>query len=475
MSQPSLYLEQFVDESLGNSAYLVGSHDTKLAAVIDPLRDVDRYLAAAERAGMKIVHVLDTHLHADFVSGAREIAAATGAMIAASLEAHLGFDHQPLVEGDELPMGGFTVQVMATPGHTPEHISFLVVGADAATPASLFSGGALIVGGAARTDLLGHDLTLPLARNLYHTIHDKLLKLPDEVTVYPTHGAGSFCVAPASSDRVTTIGRERTHNALTQPQSEEEFIEHALDGLPSYPVYYRELRAVNQRGPTVFGSLPVLKPLSAPEVRDHIERGALILDVRHPNVFAQGHIPGAFGIRLAAPLVTWAGWLIPFGSPLILVADTAEDQLNAIRQLIRIGYDNLLGYLEGGIEAWAKAGFEVATVPTISATELHARRRDGEALTVLDVRQDSEWQAGHVPGAIHIEAGRLPYDDVLPLPTDRPIAIHCAHGNRSMAALSVLKRRGYGNLIQVKGGFSEWAKAGFEVERVGNETKGRTL
>lgn len=464
MSSPSLYVEQFVDEDLGNSAYLVGSHDTKLAAVIDPLRDVDRYLAAAERAGLKIVHVLDTHLHADFVSGAHEIAAATGATIAASFEAHAGFDHQPLIEGDALPMGGFTMQVMATPGHTPEHISFLLLGTDEETPTALFSGGALIVGGAARTDLLGHDLSIPLARNLYHTIHDKLLKLPDEVTVYPTHGAGSFCIAPASSDRVTTIGRERKQNALTQPQTEEEFVERALSGLPSYPVYYSQLRTVNRRGPRVFRGLPALKPLSAQEAHEHLERGALALDVRHPDAFAAGHIPGAYGIRVAAPLVTWAGWLIPFGSSLILVADSAEERLEATRQLLRIGYDHLSGYLDGGIEAWAKAGYEVDTVPVVSVAELHDRLGDGEAITVLDVRQDSEWQAGHIPGAIHIENGRLPYGD-LHLSTDRPIAVHCAHGTRSMAGLSVLKRRGYGNLIQVRGGFSEWVEAGYEMER----------
>jgi hydroxyacylglutathione hydrolase len=463
MNNPSLHIEQFVDEGLGNSAYLVGSHETKLAVMIDPLRDVDRYLAVADRLGMKIVHVLDTHLHADFVSGAREIAAQTGAMIGASLESHLGFDHQPLVEGDELPMGGFTVEVMTTPGHTPEHISFQVVGTDDKTPAALFSGGALIVGGAARTDLLGHELTVPLARNLYHTIHDKLLALPDTVTVYPTHGAGSFCVAPMSAERVTTIGRERRFNPLAQAQTEEEFIERALSGLPSYPVYYQHLRAFNRSGPRVYGGLPALKPLSAQEVHDHLERGAVLLDVRSPKAFGKGHIPGAYNIRVDAPLTTWAGWLIPFGSQLVLVAKNAEERLNATRQLLRIGYDNLLGYLDGGVEAWAAAGLRLESVPTISMKELRERMHDDE-MAVLDVRQLSEWQAGHIPGAIHIENGRLPYDD-LPLPTDKPIAVHCAHGNRSMAGVAVLKRRGYHNAVQVEGGFSEWEKAGFEVVR----------
>ena len=256
MKTGSIFVEQFVDEGLGNSAYLVGSHETKAAVLIDPLRDVDQYLAAAGRLSVKITHVLDTHLHADFISGARELAAQAGAVIGVSAEAKVGFDHRPLAENDGLEIGDVRLVVLQTPGHTPEHISFLLTEAD--SPTALFSGGALIVGGAARTDLLGHDLTLPLARHLYHTLRDKLLTLPDEVNVYPTHGAGSFCVAPASSDRVTTIGRERRSNPLAQVKTEGEFITRALSGLPSYPVYYKEMRPINQRGPKLLGGVPVL-------------------------------------------------------------------------------------------------------------------------------------------------------------------------------------------------------------------------
>jgi len=464
MTNSPYVTEQFVDTDLGNSAYLVGSVESKLAVLIDPLRDVDQYLAAAERLGFQIIHVLDTHLHADFVTGTREIAARTGATIGASLGAKLGFDHQPLGEGDDLSMGGFTLRVMDTPGHTPEHISFWVADDDGKTPGALFSGGALIVGGAARTDLISHELTKPLARNLYHTLHHKLMALPDEVSVYPTHGAGSFCVAPTSPDRMTTIGRERRFNPLAQAQTEEEFVERALAGLPSYPAYYKHMRAFNQRGPMILGGVPILKALSAPEVHAHWERGVVILDVRSPKAFARGHIPGSYGIRLEAPLITWAGWLIPFGAEIVLVSRSAEDRLEATRQLIRIGYDKLPGYLEGGIESWAAAGYEVETVPTMTLAELRERLHDRDRLTVLDVRQDSEWAAGHIPGAIHIEGGRLPYDE-LSLPTDRPIVVHCAHGNRAMAAISVLRRRGYRDVIQVRDGFSQWEQAGYEVER----------
>src|SRR5512134_3694514 len=222
------FIEPFVDTGLGNSAYLIGSRENKKGILIDPLRDVDRYLQAARERGLTLTHVLDTHLHADFVSGNREIAAQTDAVIGASAEAGLGFDHQRLSEDSVLDLGAFQLRVMTTPGHTPEHISFLVLEADGKTPSALFSGGALIVGGAARTDLLTPGLTHPLASQLYHTIHDKLLKLPDEVNVFPTHGAGSFCVAPVSSERTTTIGHERKTNKLAQPQSEAEFIQRAL-------------------------------------------------------------------------------------------------------------------------------------------------------------------------------------------------------------------------------------------------------
>ncbi len=462
-----MILHQFVDEGLGNSAYLVGSRETGSAALIDPLRDVDRYLAEAERLSLRITHVLDTHLHADFVSGARETAAQTGALIGASAGAGLGFDHRPLREGDTLEVGAMMVGVLSTPGHTPEHISFTLTEPGAKSPDALFSGGALIVGGAARTDLISHDLTVPLARQLYHTIHDKLMRLPDSVRLYPTHGAGSYCAAPTSSERSSTIGHEKQWNYLAVPQSEEEFLQAALDGLPTYPVYYRELRQVNRLGPRVLGGVPELRPMAPEEVHQWIQGGGAVLDVRHPYGFAEAHIPGSYGIAADTPLITWAGWQIPFGTPLVLVSRDASERELAVRQLIRIGYDDLRGYLEGGLEAWAAAGYPLSSFPSIRVGELRERMGSSDAPLVLDVRQDSEWQAGHIPGAMHIENGRLPWEE-LPLPHDRPIAVHCQHGARSTAGLSVLERLGYGDLTLVRGGFSAWERAGYEVERENN-------
>jgi hydroxyacylglutathione hydrolase len=455
------FIEPFVDTGLGNSAYLIGSHDTKKGLLIDPLRDVDRYLHAASERGIHLTHVLDTHLHADFVSGNREIAHQTGAVIGASAEARAGFEHQPLTEESVIDLGAFQIRVMTTPGHTPEHISFLLLEPDKKTPSALFSGGALIVGGAARTDLLSPEVTQPLAHQLYDTIHDKLLKLPDELEVFPTHGSGSYCVAPVSSDRLTTIGQERKTNALAQSQTEEEFVQRALTGLPSYPTYYKYLREINQKGAKILGGIPVLQSLSASELKAMMEKGILVLDVRHGKKFAAGHIPNSYGIRVDAPLTTWAGWLIPFGSRIVLVAESTDQTVSATRQLIRIGYDDLLGYLDGGIDAWAKAGYPVEKIPSMNVKELRGRLNE---VTLVDVRQLSEWNEGHIPGAIHIEAGRMAWDE-LPFPHDKPLAIQCASGNRSMSVSSVLRRRGYHKVIQVEGGINKWKMHGFEITK----------
>ncbi len=455
------FIEPFVDTGLGNSAYLIGSHDTKKGILIDPLRDVDRYLSAASQRGLTLTHVLDTHLHADFISGNREIAHQTGAVIGASAEAGIGFDHHPLDESSVIDFGAFQVRVMTTPGHSPEHISFLLVDADGETPTALFSGGALIAGGAARTDLLAPELTHPLARQLFHTIHDKLLNLPEEVNVFPTHGAGSFCVAPVSSERTSTIGKERQTNALALANNEVEFIRRSLMGLPLYPTYYKYMREINQRGAKILGGVLILKPLSANEVKSLVDEGVVVLDVRHQKAFGAGHIPNSFGIRVDAPLVVWAGWVIPFGSRIILLGEDADERSEATRQLIRIGYDDLVGYLDGGIDAWARE-YTVETVRSLSSKELKEQLNE---VTLIDVRRLSEWESGHIAGAIHFEGGRIPWEE-LPLPMDKPLAIQCASGNRSMVAISVLKRRGIQNVIQVDGGINKWKMNGFEVTQI---------
>jgi hydroxyacylglutathione hydrolase len=457
-----MLVKQFVDEGLGNSSYLIASEETGQAAVLDPQRDVDRYLQIADGLGLRLIYTLDTHLHNDFVSGSRELYAQAGVKVGASAMAEMAFDHLPLQDGDIIQLGDLLIRTLATPGHTPEHISFSLTEGGRQAPSALFTGGALIVGGAARTDLLGDTLAEPLARKLYHTIHEKLLQFPDRVAVYPTHGAGSFCAAPVVAERASTIGQERQWNPLILAKDEDDFVQRSLNNLPAYPTYFNYLRRINQRGPTVLGGIPVLKPLDPEEVMRQTAKGAVIIDIRQPYDFAAGHIPGSYGIPLSTPLITWAGWVIPFGSPVILLAVHPADRAEAVRQLIRIGFDDLRGFLEGGIEAWEAEGRPVSTFPIFPAEELAQGLRQGKAPLILDVRSDEEWRAGHLPQAIHVEAGRLP-DAALHLPQEDLKVVHCGHSERSTVGLSVLERRGYRDLALLEGGFSGWQAAGFEV------------
>jgi hydroxyacylglutathione hydrolase len=457
-----MLVKQFVDVGLGNSSYLIASEETGQAAVLDPERDVDRYLQTAEGLGLRIIYALDTHLHNDFVSGAREIAAQVGAQVGASIEARVEFEHIPLGEGSTLDLGEIRIATLSTPGHTPEHISFATYEPGNPAPTAVFSGGALIVGGAARTDLLGQEMAIPLSRKLYHSIQEILLSLPDDVTLYPTHGAGSFCAAPVSQERVSTIGQEKLWNPLAQALDEDSFVIHSLSGLPSYPTYFKYLRGVNQRGPALLGGVPDLKALDPEAVLRLSSQGVAILDTRTPKAFAAGHIPGSYGIPLAAPLTTWAGWVIPFGSPLILVSGDGKEREAAVRQLIRIGYDNLRGYLTGGFEAWEAESRPVARVPVMPVQELADRLKHGNAPVILDVRSDAEWVAGHLPAATHVELGRLPEGD-LRLPQDDLMVVHCGHSDRSTVGISLLEQRGYRNLALLDGGYSGWLAAGLEV------------
>ena len=455
-----MFIKQFVDEGLGNSSYLVGSEETGQIAAIDPQRDVDRYLQFAEGLGLHLSYVLDTHLHNDFISGAREMAAQASVTVGASAEARLAVDHLALSNGLVISLGDVMIRVIITPGHTPEHISFLAIANGIRQSEVLFSGGALIVGGAARTDLLGEEMTGYLTRQLFHSIHESLITLPDDVIVYPTNGAGSFCIAPSTTERVTTLGREKRRNPLVLADSEEEFFALATHDLPSYPDYFRYMRRINQAGPPVLGGIPLLKPLSPPDVQKNVAQGAVIIDIRTPVEFAAGHIPGSYGIPLAAPLITWAGWVVPFNAPVILVSSNSSERMQAVRQLIRIGYDDLRGFLAGGIAAWEAADLALEQLPVMPARVLHGQMESGDNPLILDVRQEAEWRDGHLPEAIHIEAGRLPHAEI-PFSQDSQVVVHCGHADRSTVGISVLQRRGYHNLSLLEGGYTGWHAAGY--------------
>ncbi len=458
-----MQVRPFVDEGLGNTTHLVISDRTGEAALIDPLRDVDRYLEAARAEGARITHVFETHLHNDFVSGGRELAARAGARLVASAEAGLQFDHQAVRGGDTIDVGDLAFTVLATPGHTPEHVSFLVLDALAPRePPVLFSGGSLLVGAVSRTDLLGHEHATGLARQLYHSLHETILRLGDDVPVYPTHGAGSFCTAAPGAERSTTIGHERATSDLLRLPTPEAFAEALRASMPSYPTYFQHMRALNQRGARVLGGLPELPPLAPLDVQARMARGEAVVDLRPVARYVEGHIPRVFHVELRPAFASWVGWVVPFGTPVVLVSESTDVHEEAVRQLVRVGYDDLPGYLAGGMAAWARAGLPVERVAVLTVQQVRERLERGEPLVVLDVRQAHEWAAGHVPQALHAEAGRLA-DGGLALPTDQPIATHCGHDARAATGLSLLERAGYHDLHLIDGGFEAWEAAGLPV------------
>ena len=452
-----MLVRQFVFKGLGNTAHVLAPPEHGLGAVIDPLRDVDLYLASAHREGLRITVVLDTHVHNDFVSGSRELAARTGATLYAPAGSGIAFPHTPLADRGTVQLGRLRLEAIATPGHTPEHMSYLVSEGDSARPLAVFTGGSLMVGTVGRSDLLGPELTHQLLRDQYHSVRARLLTLPDDVLVYPTHGAGSLCAASGGSERVTTIGAERARNPVALTPDAEAFAAIALTGLPPYPDYFRRMRPLNQRGPAPIGELPLLRPLKPDELAGELAAGTLLVDTRDSWSFDAGHIPGSLAIGIAPQFGTWLGWVVPEGTRLALVAGGPAEREEIVRQAVRVGYEDFAGYLAGGVAAWERSGRPLRTIPLVEQGETLAN-----GLTIVDVRHPSEWQEGHIPGAVHLPLGDLPKLHV-PLPHDRPLVVHCAHEYRSALALSLLERAGYTDLRHLAGGFDAWREAGLPV------------
>src|SRR6266540_4221772 len=360
----------FRDQGLGNASYLVDLGDGR-GLVLDPSRDPGPYLDAAARRGLRLAWTAETHLHADFVSGSRELAA-HGATVLAPAAARLGFPHRGLGDGDQLDLGGLGLRALATPGHTPEHLAFLLT--DGAQPLALFSGGSLLVGAVARTDLISPD---------------------------PTHGAGSFCSAPTGTAPTTTIAHEKATNPLLAAPDEDTFVKLLVGGLGSYPRYFLRLRETNRRGPRIWGATPPpLAPLPPQQVRRLVAGGAELVDARPIAAFAAGHVPGALSIPLRPSFATWLGWLVPDDRPLLVVLEPDQDRGDLVRQARKVGYERLAGELDGGMAAWRSAGLPVARIEIAEVAE----RPSG---TVLDVRQQGEFASGHLPGARHVELGAL--------------------------------------------------------------------
>lgn len=466
-----MFFHQRFIPGLAIYSYIVGDEKTKEAAIIDPTRDVDEYLRIAKAEGLRITHVIETHVHADFVSGSAELKERTGGVAQVYCSGLGGKEWTPpyadhvVQDGDEIVLGSVRLKAVHTPGHTPEHVSWAVYDQTRSkdTPWLILTGDFLFVGDVGRPDLLGEEARKKLAHQLYQSVFQVLPALPDFTEIYPAHGAGSLCGKALGSRSSSTLGFERRFNGALQVRDEPAWIGHLLEGMPIAPPYFRRMKQVNAAGPKIIGpELPGQRRIGAKEIHDRVCERCLVLDVRPKEAFAATHIPNAVNIPLGANLPTWAGWVLPYDTPIILVLDNPGDLQAVATHLIRVGLDDIQGYLEGGIEAWETAGYPLDRVGTMSVHELARQLQNGAAPTVLDVRTDSEWNAGHIDGAIHIHGGRL-QDRFAEVPRDKPVKIICGTGYRASIAASFLKREGYHDVTNVVGGMTAWKAAGLPI------------
>jgi hydroxyacylglutathione hydrolase len=439
------HLLPLVDEGLGNSAYLIDLGDGRALAV-DASRDLRTLHAAAERRGLTVAYAADTHLHADFLSGALQLGHDEGATVLASAAGHRAFAHRGLVDNDEVDLAGLTLRALATPGHTDEHLAFLLL--DGSREVGVFTGGSLIVNSAARTDLLDAGRTEELARAQYRSLR-RLITLADDTAVWPTHGAGSFCSSPPGTDRVTTIGAQKQANLLLAAPDEDAFVRQLVASVGAYPAYFNRLTELNRRGPAIVTATPQLPALTAGQVNALLADGGSVVDVRPAADFAAGHIQGAVSIPLRDQFATWLGWLLPDTAPIAFVIGDAQDVSEIICQAYKIGYERLAGRLEGGMAAWLADGHTQATTEFVTTDQ-------APSAPYVDVRQETEYAEGHVPGALNLELG-----DLAAHAADAPqgAVVACGHGERAMTAASLLERAGHTDVTVLNGGPTEYAAA----------------
>jgi hydroxyacylglutathione hydrolase len=460
-----MYFKQFYLACLAHASYLIGSDGE--AVVVDPQRDVDEYLAEASAQGFQIKYVIETHLHADFVSGHQEIAARTGAQIVFGEKAGVQFAHRAVRDGEELRIGKAVLQILETPGHTPEGICILVTDtASPDEPQKLLTGDTLFIGDVGRPDLAGGKGYTPqtMAEMMYDTLHGKLLKLPDEVEVYPAHGAGSMCGKNMSKETSSTIGEQRKFNYALKPMSKNEFVAMMTADLPEAPVYFPKDAEINRSGARGLSELQPPAAFSPQQVRESQEQGHILLDVRSAADFGAAHVPGSMNIGLGGQFAMWAGSLIPLNAAIVVIADTSAQVDESVVRLARVGIENVKGFLEGGVESWRVAGFPVDAIEQVTVAQLKEQLAN-EDLQIVDVRRPGEYVNGHVPRALNAPLASLDKSlGPLPLKKDKLTAVICAGGYRSSAAASLLQKEGFSNLLNVSGGTGAWIQAGYPVE-----------
>jgi hydroxyacylglutathione hydrolase len=460
-----MYFEQFYLGCLAHASYLLASGGE--GVVVDPQRDVELYLKAAQDHGVTIRHIFESHLHADFVSGHRELAARTGATIYMGAQAGATFPHVPVSDGFELKFGQASIGVLETPGHTAESICLVVTDREKSpAPWAVLTGDTLFIGDVGRPDLSPGHTPAELAGLLYDSLHHKLLTLGDGVLVYPAHGAGSLCGKNMRAERSSTIGTERLTNYALQIGSREEFVMQLTSNLPARPEYFLKDAEINRTGAGALADLPPLRAIAPADLQNMLSAGEIALDVRPGEDFAAGHVPGSVNIALSGQFASWAGTVLGLSAHPVLIAASDDEASNAQvdearLRLTRVGIEALNGYLAGGVAAWKQAGFAMATISQVAADELNARMKS-EQIQVLDVRREPEWDAGHIEDAVW-----WPLDNFKVSPPeidhDAPIAVHCKGGYRSMIASSLLQRAGFRNVTNIVGGFDAWQQAKLPV------------
>ena len=452
---------------LAHYSYILSS--TGQAVVIDPKRDIDTYVKYAAEHNLTISRILETHIHADYASGALELAQATGAELWLSghdenQEYSYKFNHHEFRDGEELQAGSMRIVAIHTPGHTPEHLSFLVYDHErsAHIAVALFSGDFVFVRSLGRPDLLGEAAKQQLARELFHSLHERLCGLPDGAEIHPAHGAGSLCGSGMSERQESTLGYERACNPFFAEADESKFVEKILASVPPFPEYYKRMKRLNADGPKRLGSIPGKVAMAVHDFKNDCEKkDSVILDLRRPEAFGGAHIPGAYNIGGGQNLSMWAAWTLPYDRPIFLIGDESTDYEQASRSLVRVGLDEVRGYLKGGMPAWIDAGLPQAHIPQESVDELHDRLAEH---FLLDVTSDGEWKSGHIAGATHIMAGHLA-KRVQELPRDKEIHVICGSGYRSSIACSVLQRMGFDHIVNVVGGMTAWKHRGFPLTK----------
>ncbi len=461
-----MYFKQFYLGCLAHASYLIGSEGE--AAVVDPQRDVDQYIEEAESQNLTIKYIIETHLHADFISGHRELADKTGAEIVFGQQARVTFNHRAVKDGDELVIGRANLRIIETPGHTPESICILTIDAGSPEqPPKLLTGDTLFIGDVGRPDLAGGKGYTPqaMAAMMYDSLHEKILKLEDAVEVYPAHGAGSMCGKNLSSETSSTIGQQRKFNYALQSMSRDQFVTMMTADLPEAPAYFSKDAEINRSGAQALDHLPEPQALSPQQVHEASQHGCVVLDVRTAAEFGAAHVPGSLNIGLSGQFASWAGSLIPMTAPMVIVANSDEQIDEAQMRLARVGLERITGYLAGGVDGWRRSGFEIAQVPQISVAELKDLLNSKPDLQLIDVRRPAEYDGGHAPTAVTAPLAK--FRETLPalnLNPDVPSAIICAGGYRSSAATSIAEQFGFTNLLNVTGGTAAWIKAGYEVE-----------